>query len=280
MKDPMQQTQTDLWPERSLIELLNETFVIYGAHLKHFILLVALVQIPLGILLLVAVHVPARNAVEFVANILIDSLGGALVYGAAITAVSQHYLFGEINIRRCYSRVTWRILTLCLLALFYATAMFLPSYLSQPNPLLSASDSAMGLFLTIPTALSIIILIWIYPSIPAVMVEGKRAFGALRRTYQLTIGSRWRIVGITFVVALVALGLGIGLFVPFGLLLFGFDLTPEIERVVFAIAGICINATVLPVLFIAGTLLYYDLRVRKEQYNVSTLSREMGIAAA
>jgi hypothetical protein len=46
------------------------------------------------------------------------------------------------------------------------------------------------------------------------------------------------------------------------------------------LGSIFVEMIVLPVLFIAGTLLYYDLRVRKEQYNVSALSQEMGIAAA
>lgn len=32
--------------------------------------------------------------------------------------------------------------------------------------------------------------------------------------------------------------------------------------------------------YIAGTLLYYDLRVRKEDYNLTDLSRELGAAPA
>ena len=37
---------------------------------------------------------------------------------------------------------------------------------------------------------------------------------------------------------------------------------------------------VLPVTYIPATLLYYDLRVRKEGYNVSRLSEEMGFVTA
>ena len=36
---------------------------------------------------------------------------------------------------------------------------------------------------------------------------------------------------------------------------------------------------VLPVLMIAWTLFYNDLRVRKEKYDVAAMSRELGIAA-
>jgi len=41
-----------------------------------------------------------------------------------------------------------------------------------------------------------------------------------------------------------------------------------------------VEVVVPPVWFIAGTLIYYDLRVRREEYSVDTLSRDMGIAIA
>ena len=42
---------------------------------------------------------------------------------------------------------------------------------------------------------------------------------------------------------------------------------------------VIVGIVVPPVLFIAWTLLYYDMRVRKEEYDVAALSRELGIAA-
>jgi hypothetical protein len=46
------------------------------------------------------------------------------------------------------------------------------------------------------------------------------------------------------------------------------------------LGDITVLAVVPPVYAIAGTLLYYDLRVRKENYDMSELSRELGLAAA
>ena len=45
------------------------------------------------------------------------------------------------------------------------------------------------------------------------------------------------------------------------------------------LGGIAVEIVVAPIVFIAGTLLYYDLRVRKEQYDLSALSQEMGTVA-
>ena len=56
-----------------------------------------------------------------------------------------------------------------------------------------------------------------------------------------------------------------------------FSTLGEIAVTVGATIG---SIIVLPVTYIPATLLYYDLRVRKEGYNVSRLSEEMGFATS
>jgi len=70
--------------------------------------------------------------------------------------------------------------------------------------------------------------------------------------------------------------------IPFVVLagLSGTGLASTTSMAIQGIGSIFVETIVLPVLFIAVTLLYYDLRVRKEQYNVSALSEEMGIGKA
>ena len=48
----------------------------------------------------------------------------------------------------------------------------------------------------------------------------------------------------------------------------------------WALGGVLVGIFVLPVLFIAGTLVYYDVRIRKEQFDLTVLRREMGLAAS
>ena len=276
MEDSMQRPQPDLSP-RSLSALLNETFVIYGTHLWRFLALVAVVQIPLGLLLLVVVGVFDRSALQFAINLIVSSLGTAIVYGAASTAVGQHYVTGGVNIADCYARASWRLLSLVWLA-----ALLAGGVLAFLSPLLFGGDSFLGVVLLIPMFVALALMIWWFTSIPAVVTEGNRALQALQRTWSLMSGSIWRVVGIFFVLLLVALGLSIVINIPFAVLLgvTGVGLASTTGEAVQGIGSIFVETIVLPVLFIAGTLLYYDLRVRKEQYNVSALSQEMGIAAA
>jgi hypothetical protein len=46
------------------------------------------------------------------------------------------------------------------------------------------------------------------------------------------------------------------------------------------LAGMVVSVFVAPVAFVATTLLYFDLRVRKEEYDTEALSREMGMVTA
>jgi hypothetical protein len=117
-------------------------------------------------------------------------------------------------------------------------------------------------------------------AIQAMIVEGHKATAALRRSFTLVKGSWRRVLGVWSVVSLVAFGLSIMITVPF--LAVSIPLGPDH----FAAAGLrflnnlAVTTGVPLVIFISGTLLYYDLRVRKEQYNVGALAREMGIFAA
>ena len=52
------------------------------------------------------------------------------------------------------------------------------------------------------------------------------------------------------------------------------------SKTVELLGSLLVAVVVPPVGFIAGTLIYYDLRVRKEDYDFATLSQEMGVASA
>ena len=86
--------------------------------------------------------------------------------------------------------------------------------------------------------------------------------------------------GISLVFLLVALGLGIVLAIPFALLslVVGGGPTSGLSDWILALGRVVVGVGVPPVLFISGTLLYYDLRLRKEEYSFAGLSREMGMA--
>ncbi|MBM3945660.1 MAG: hypothetical protein FJ317_09295, partial [SAR202 cluster bacterium] len=93
--------------ERNLSGLLNETFLVYGNHLKEFLLLAFVVQLPLSIINWAAGDGVAGYVVSTILAIFI----GALAYGAGIYAVGQQYVTNRVDIVRCYRRVQWRLVS-------------------------------------------------------------------------------------------------------------------------------------------------------------------------
>ena len=89
-------------------------------------------------------------------------------------------------------------------------------------------------------------------------------------------------MGHLLVYGLVALGMFIVIGVPFQLMsvLISGEEVNFAGQITEAIGLLVAGVLVGPVTVIATTLLYYDLRVRKEGYDMSRLSLEMGVAPA
>lgn len=264
---------------RNLGSLLDETFSIFGRHFWRFTGLVAVTQVPFSLVSLLLLQVldagsDGGNLASFTVAFVLGIFGTMFAYAAAVYAVSQQYLTRGIAIRSCYDRAWWRVMSLVVLAIVLAATMSIVVVgPSLTNKLLVIA------FATMLAVLSLALAIYWSMAVQAVIVEGYKAVGALKRSFALIRGSWWRIFGITVVLSLVALGLGILVSLPFTLALgvSGAESGSALGNLLLFLANVMVRVTVLPVLFIAGTLLYYDLRVRNEQYDFATLSSELEI---
>lgn len=263
-------------PARNLGDLLEETFAIYGRHLWRLITLVAVVQVPISIVSTGVYQALQGGSVAFGGAVALEGFGTVFVYGAAVFSVGQQYITGEIKLRECYERAWWKVLSLAALTivvLLIISILVLPPTLTDQGAL-----ATLGSILIAPAIAALVY--WSMP-VQAVIVEGMNAPAALRRSFDLIRGSWWRIFGITLVLGLVALGLAVVLSIPFALMAaMSSGRESGLGFVSQLVGGAIVESVVQPVLFIAGTLLYYDMRVRKEEYNLATMSTEMGIAAA
>ena len=255
---PVERQSTTL-PARGLGDLLNEAFAVYVKHLWRFIALAAVIQVPITVI----VQVAGTGAVAYGLGLALGGLGSIFVYGAVAYAVGQQYVTGHIDIGDCYSRVWWRIVSLTLLALILA---------------LSIAAGASLSILIVPAIALLAYLVYWSVAIPAVIVEANKPVEALKRSFRLVRGSWWRIFGITVVVTLVLIGLGLLIATPFALA--PRIAAPVIGDVFGLLGSIGVAVAVPPLAGIASTLIYYDLRVRKENYDFTTLSQEMGLATA
>lgn len=278
--------------ERGVIDILGDTFSIYWRHLRKFIILAAVIQVPVGILeLLMSLIAPDNNWV-FVIVSVIDIMTSMLVYGAVIFAVGHHFLTDDISVERCYVRVVWRIVSVAIPALIVGGAFAIVAWQAasvsgmvetsetlEPEAALSVLLGA-GIVIAALAAL-LIFTIYLVAIMPAIIVEGYRSQGAFGRGSQLLSGSKLRVLGHLLVYSFVVVGIFFALSIP-SLILGAAVTSGDAQSVLASTVGIVLNRIVsiliAPVTFIATTLLYYDLRIRKENYDISRLSLEMGIA--
>ena len=255
---------------RNIGDILGDSFRIYG---RNFWDLLAISAIVLGVLGVIGIIADLGSlslimtwweiealAGWIIAGLIIlvvaNILGGILVVGALIHAVSEQYLRQRISIGQAYSfawRRLWDMLGAGILASLAIGGIIAVS-------VVVAAFSWVGwILLVVGSCASIYLMIcWIF-ALPAALLEGLGPIAALSRSWGLVKKNWWRVLGITFVVALIS-----------GAISAILGMIPVVGTLLGTIL-------VTPIYTIAGTLLYYDLRVRKEEYSLEVLASELHI---
>ena len=261
---------------RDLMSLLDETFSIYSKNFRFWIVLVAVVQAPMGLVSYVLSQTWG-GVVAVAVTGLLSAMGVVYVYAAVVYGVGQHYVTGGIVFRDCHARALWRIRSLALLTLAGGTVM-----VALLSPVAFVEDPLVGTLAALAMILAVAIAVYWSMAVQTVVVEGRTPVASLRRSFALARGSWWRVFGIGLTFSLVALGLAIVTSMPFAAVsaLASADPASGIANVILALGQIVVAVVVPPVLFIGWTLFYYDIRVRKEEYDVAALTKELGLAAA
>jgi hypothetical protein len=107
---------------------------------------------------------------------------------------------------------------------------------------------------------------------PAIMIENLGPRQALRRSWRLVEGYWWRTFGILLIVGILAAIVEAGpaaLITATGIALTG-DLSNIWVNIFAAVVTVATGAIFIPIQLTATTLYYFDLRVRKEGYDIET----------
>ena len=260
--------------ERSLGDILNDTFVIYGKGFKGFLLIAFIVFGPVNMLTLVS---PRSSLQEYLTtgsisgSAVIFYIGAAIVTIVATTTVfcaisagvGQLVAFGRIDIGACFLRVAWRIYSLLFVSFILTTVLVV---------------GIGGAVLLIPAIASLAFLLFASMALPVSIYEGSKYMAALSRSFHLVKSSWKRVLGGVFLITMLMLGLALVLAVPS--LIFapsdsgGVQILPSAIQY---IAGLISNAAAVTVAGIAVTLLYFDVRVRSEGFTLDKLISELGV---
>ena len=243
----------------SMGEILDASFALLRHHAGVFFGIAIICQgVPTGLSLFVQFSGgPARHFWLSVLGQVLSMFGYLLVTGASIRVVSQAYLGHDPGMAE---------------ALNFAFAKL--------GRTLSAGLSA-GILTILATFLfiipGIVVACGLAVAVQAAVLEPlKSGSDGVGRSWTLTKGFKWKAFGLYFVVG-----------VLFFLFLFGFGIVAGIAAALFqplvvpAVIGMGLVFLFLyPFTSCVFTLFYYDLRVRKEAFDLQVLSQNLGIAAA
>jgi len=126
--------------------------------------------------------------------------------------------------------------------------------------------------------------IWLYAAwsvaVPALLIEDCRGWSALSRSFRLVRGRWWPAAGVLLVAAVmtsIVSGALEGLLVAISL---SSDASVVLTVLVVSLAAGLSAVLTRPFLAAVTTVLYYDLRVRHEGYDVALLAEQLGIEPA
>jgi len=289
-------------------EILDLAITLYRRNFLTLAGISAIVSIPLLILqVIAALFALPSNLFGFTGNATSSSYStGMLVYfggfalisilssiariyeaGAMAAAVSSSYLGRAITIRHAYGQSLRRWIPLFLSSLFIwlvvlvcispFIAMFSLSIASSLTGTTNSTASMVAAFSILCLCVFSIplLLFWIYLGTrltfytQAIVLENSGARSGLGRSWRLVKNSFWRVWGTMFILGIL---INILTLVPTYAVQFGatfiFPGSIALSTIANSTINTIISILITPIQFAVMTLLYYDLRIRKEGFDL------------
>lgn len=291
---------------RSIGELLDAAFTLYRRNFLLLVAIAAVVQLPYAVLQLVVYRVAdigGRLGSLQTFGTTINNQGGRLtpeqssqltgdigafavyigvllvvqyfiVYplslAATTHAVSSRYLDQAVSVGGSYRAALgmWRsLIAMILLLAVMIGGLFVGAIVLA---VLTGAAALVFLLVLVVGVFAIVVLVRTTVAAQTIVIERTSGRGGLRRSWHLTGGFFWRIVGIMLVLGILQAIVGAVLALPAAALASGLSLDTQqmISQAVSAASAIF----VAPVTLVTLTLLYYDLRIRREGFDLEMLT--------
>jgi hypothetical protein len=285
-------------------ELLDTVFTLYRRNFLLFVAVIAVVQVPYQVVsFLLAVSAGTANAPKFTAGhrltsseihflvgtgvvlLLLLVLTAAVVVPlqtAAFTkAVADRFLGRMANPASCYRFAVRRWAQLLLLGLIIlGLVLGAVVLLVLVVVVLAAVLKAIGLLLSVIVVLAALVgglIAYARLSIatPALVLEALSPWAAIRRSWELTSQHVGRAFGVILSLVVVELLIGIVLGTLVGALSAPFGVSTPLGLAVRDLGQLVVSLLEAPILATGLTLFYFDLRVRKEAFDLELLARQV-----
>lgn len=221
-----------------------------------------------------------------------------LMLGALANAIAHRYLNRSISIVGAYAMGMGRIATLIavqfLVGLIIGTIAILLYVLlvgSVVALIMGMSSSGnddifrtmglvwLGIFFIFVVMVPVVIFLSVRLMfvIQTVVLEGQGILGSIGRSWRLVRGSFWRVLGIVIILGIMVSIIAVIPSMMFSImiqLVFNPFTDAAIVQTLNTLMSYLINIFTTPIYLVGLTLLYYDLRVRKEGYDMELMMQQ------
>jgi hypothetical protein len=221
------------------------------------------------------------NFGPYLGTIGLSTLCIAIADAVLIVAASEGYLEGSVDLARALAVGGRRLLSVILSVVLRYLVIVVPIMViavlgAVAVPAMAKSSSAVGvalLVLLLPFGLwfALYAALRTFAVTSAVLLEKLGANSALVRSWGLSRGCTWHIF--------FSLGLAWTLYAVIVLIVTVIG-KMILSPAMVGILGSILIIPVYPLLSIVSTLLYYDLRTRKEGFDLEMMSRDLGVSSA
>ena len=268
--------------------ILHESFSVSITRFKFFVALVAIIQVPAIMLSLYFSGLTTQeNRYDLILQIfsyLTAFFAMTFSSSLIIAAIGQHYAYNKITFSFCFKRAWWRIISISSWTILLTIPLFAITYFADN---LATSQEATKPIIGIMVVMLILIPFLIYTSFytQTVIIEGFNLINGIKRSAYLIHRKILKVFTAIILIGLIAIGLSVIVNIPFALLELGsrFDVGNSTPSMLFYLIVFLRNLVdsiiVLPVLITAGTLLYFDIRSDKENYDINKLLDDIKISS-
>lgn len=254
-------TTVDLRP-LSLGEVLDRTFSLYRQHFLLFVALAGIPRLPVTLLSLVQLWLPTVASISsiltmvvfYIALFIAAIAGYLLAQGGTVLAVSELYLGRPAEVTVTLRRVVDEMFSLLGVVILSGLAI-----------------GAATIFLIIP---GIYVACRLLVCVPVAVIEKKGPGDSLSRSFDLTKGFAGRAFVVMLFYFAVAIGLSALVVLPITFVIAVNVNNPEIVRSwasVQTVLSAMAETLLTPIVLIATSIFYYDLRVRKEAFDLQVM---------
>ena len=260
MQTIMEDRKSPIFRDQDLRGLTGQVWSIYGNNIGPFLILTITGMLPvLLISYFIGNNVPGLLALSIIVILIVTTLAGAFIY-----SVPYYYVNGRVNLQtslKASQSVYFKLLVVTLglqiiLAILLTFGVVLP-------------------LLIIPFTGALLYMIYFVVTQPVVVIERLKPIDAFKRSLKLVRGNWWRVFGATAIFVLTAVGTFVLSWLPFYLISLVLPEEAGLRGIIQQI-GVYIGGTLtIPPIYIFLTVLYYDLRYRKEDFSFEQLSDEI-----